>query len=95
MSHRIGNALVIASALAAVGLAIKQNTHLLAGSPAHFALDRERCFGVARAGRNDCGTALHACAGRARYDAGADEWLMLPAGTCARIAGGSLKSAAS
>ncbi|KAI3607186.1 hypothetical protein D8I24_1336 [Cupriavidus necator H850] len=95
MTHRIGNALVIASALAAVGLAIRQNTHLLASSSAHFALDRERCFGVARAGKNDCGTALHACAGRARYDAAADEWLMLPAGTCTRIAGGSLKSAAS
>lgn len=94
MTHRIGNALVIASALAAVGLAIRQNTHLLASSPAHFALDRERCFGVARADKNDCGTALHACAGRARYDAADDEWLMLSAGTCARIAGGSLKSTA-
>ncbi|MGY2492190.1 BufA1 family periplasmic bufferin-type metallophore [Cupriavidus sp. CP313] len=94
MSHHVKNALVIAAALAAVGLAIEQNTHLLAGSPASFALDRERCFGVARAGRNDCGTALHACAGRARHDAASDEWLMLPAGTCARIAGGSLKSAA-
>ncbi len=40
MAHRIGNALVIASALAAVGLAIRQNTHLLARSRANFAPDR-------------------------------------------------------
>jgi len=95
MNHSIGNSLVIASALAAVVLAIGQNTHLLAGSQASFAMDRERCFGVVRAGKNDCGTATHACAGRASQDAAADEWLMLPAGTCAKITGGSLKAATS
>jgi uncharacterized membrane protein len=95
MNHRIGNSLVIASALAAVVLAIGRNTHLLGGSQANFALDRERCFGVVTAGKNDCGTATHACAGRANRDAAADEWLMLPAGTCAKITGGSLKATAS
>jgi uncharacterized membrane protein len=95
MNRGIGNSLVIASAIAAVALAIEQNTHLLAGSSASFTMDRERCFGVVRAARNDCGTAVHACAGRAPQDAAGDEWLMLPAGTCARIAGGSLKAAGS
>ncbi|MPW23407.1 DUF2282 domain-containing protein [Paraburkholderia sp. CNPSo 3157] len=54
---------------------------------------RERCFGIVRAGRNDCGTAKHACAGRAPRDAAGDEWLLLPAGTCTKIAGGAIRPA--
>lgn len=27
------------------------------------AAGNEKCFGIARAGKNDCATALHACAG--------------------------------
>ena len=55
--------------------------------------DKEKCYGVAKAGQNDCGTAQHACAGRSTRDDAGDEWISLPAGTCARIAGGRLKSA--
>lgn len=94
MSHRFGNTVVISGAIAAVLIAVQQNTHVLPGSGRNFALDRERCYGVVRAGRNDCGTAQHACAGRAGRDAQRDEWLMLPAGTCDRIAGGSVKPSA-
>ena len=44
--------------------------------------------GIARAGRNDCGTSSHSCAGQASRDASETEWLSLPTGTCLRIAGG-------
>jgi len=50
----------------------------------------ERCFGVARAGKNDCAANGHACQGQAKRDHGPREWLFLPAGTCERIVGGSL-----
>jgi uncharacterized membrane protein len=92
MNHRIGNAVVILSAISAIALAVQRNTHLTPHAAANFRFDRERCFGVVRAGKNDCGTAKHACAGRARLDASGDEWLMLPAGTCEKIIGGALKS---
>jgi len=91
-SHRVGNALVLGSAVLVALAAVQRYTHALPGSDAEFALQRERCYGVARAGQNDCGTSQHACAGRAMRDASADEWLSLPAGTCARIAGGQLKT---
>lgn len=93
MPHRAANAAVIGTAIALSVLAVQQFTHALPGSPQAFASERERCYGVVRAGRNDCGTARHACAGRAARDRDGDEWLMLPAGTCARIAGGRLAAA--
>jgi len=91
-SHRVGNAVVLGSAVLVALGAIQRYTHALPGSDRAFQLSRERCYGVARAGQNDCGTAQHACAGRAARDSGADEWISLPAGTCARIVGGRVKS---
>lgn len=95
MTHPAANAAIIGAAIALSLLAIQQFTHALPGSPKTFTSDRERCYGVVRAGRNDCGTSKHACAGRAGRDRDTEEWLMLPAGTCARITGGQLKAAAS
>jgi uncharacterized membrane protein len=90
-SHTLGNTVVLGSAVIVALLALQRYTHALPGSAEKFAFARERCYGVARAGRNDCGTSAHACAGRAARDAAADEWISLPAGTCARIAGGSVE----
>ena len=89
MDYRIGNVLVVGSAVGLALLAAQHYTHALPGSSRTFTHDRERCYGVVRAGRNDCGSVNHACAGQARRDAEAGEWLMLPAGTCLKIAGGS------
>jgi uncharacterized membrane protein len=51
----------------------------------------EKCYGVVRAGKNDCQTATSSCAGTARADRQADAWIHVPAGLCQKIAGGSLK----
>ena len=50
----------------------------------------EKCFGVAKAGKNDCASNGHSCAGQAKQDSAAKEWIKLPKGTCERLAGGSL-----
>jgi len=91
-SHRVGNAIVLGGAVLVALAAVQRFTHALPGSPQEFKAQRERCYGVARAGQNDCGTAVHACAGRAVTDNSPDEWVSLPAGTCARIAGGKVKT---
>ena len=52
----------------------------------------EKCFGVAKAGKNDCQTATSSCAGTSRKDAQTDAWLSVPKGVCGKIAGGSLTS---
>src|SRR5689334_15404570 len=35
--------------------------------------DKEKCYGIAKAGQNDCGTAAHTCAGKAKKDNAPDE----------------------
>ena len=92
MDLRLANGAVLGAAIGLSLLAVQQFTHVFPGSPASFSLERERCYGIVRAGRNDCGTAKHACAGQAVRDRDREEWLMLPAGTCLRIAGGRLKA---
>ena len=50
----------------------------------------EKCFGIAKAGKNDCQTVSHSCAGTATKDGQGDSWIYVPAGTCEKINGGSL-----
>lgn len=64
---------------------------------AAFAADKaevEKCYGVAKAGKNDCKTLSNACAGHSGMDNQKDAFIALPAGTCERIAGGSLEAPA-
>ena len=51
----------------------------------------EKCYGIAAAGQNDCQTSTHSCAGEAKQAREKDSWIYVPAGTCAKIDGGSLK----
>ena len=48
---------------------------------------KEKCYGVAKAGQNDCGTARHSCAGKSTKDNASDEWKYVPKGTCAQLGG--------
>ena len=50
----------------------------------------EKCFGIAKAGLNDCQTATHSCAGTATKDMDGASWIYVPAGTCNKIAGASI-----
>jgi uncharacterized membrane protein len=53
--------------------------------------DQEACYGVAKAGQNDCGTATHGCAGVAKVDNDPNEWKFVAKGTCTQL-GGSLEA---
>lgn len=50
----------------------------------------EKCGGIVKAGKNDCGNSLHGCAGYAKTDNHPDEWIYVPNGTCEKIAGGKI-----
>lgn len=52
----------------------------------------EKCAGIVKAGKNDCGTSKHGCGGLAKKDNDPEEWIFLPKGTCDKIAGGKVKS---
>jgi uncharacterized membrane protein len=47
----------------------------------------DKCYGIAKAGQNDCGTARHTCAGKAARDNDPDEWRYVPKGTCDKLGG--------
>jgi uncharacterized membrane protein len=49
--------------------------------------DQEKCYGVAKVGQNDCGTATHGCAGQAALDNDAKEWKYVAKGTCEKVGG--------
>ncbi len=51
----------------------------------------EKCYGIAKAGQNDCATANNSCAGTTTNDSQKDAFLFVPIGTCMKIAGGSLE----
>lgn len=61
--------------------------------PAQAADDagKEKCYGVAKAGKNDCAANSHACAGQAKVDNDPKEWKYVPAGQCEKM-GGTLKA---
>ena len=60
------------------------------GASAAGAADNEpkvKCYGIAKAGQNDCGTARHTCAGKATKDNAPEEWKYEAKGTCEKLGG--------
>ena len=49
----------------------------------------EKCYGVVKAGKNDCGNGKHSCAAQGVKDGDKSEWIYVPKGTCVKLSGGS------
>lgn len=86
MKHN--TSILIAGALGSVLLAAASG-NALAGAEKQA---NEKCYGVVKAGSNDCQTAVTACAGSAKKDSQKDAWIYLPKGSCEKIVGASLKA---
>jgi uncharacterized membrane protein len=70
--------LAAAAVIVALGIAV--------GIPsAHAGGDKEKCFGISKAGQNDCADPNHnhTCAGQAKTDNSPDDWKYVAKGTCA------------
>jgi uncharacterized membrane protein len=78
------NGFIVASALAA---ALSMSAAVIAQ-----AQDAEQCFGVAKAGKNDCKAGAHDCKGMSTVDSDPQSFVLVPVGTCDKIAGGSMKA---
>lgn len=76
----VATAVAAALSMAAAGSAVAQDKK------------NEKCYGVVKAGQNDCQTATSSCAGTSKRDAQADAWVYVPAGTCEKLVGGALKA---
>lgn len=61
----------------------------LAAGQALAKQDMEKCYGIAKAGKNDCGTKVHGCAGQSKVDNDPTEWVFVAKGTCAKLGGTS------
>ena len=49
--------------------------------------DKEKCFGVAKAGQNDCAAGSHACSGQSKVDNDPASWKYVAKGTCEKMGG--------
>jgi uncharacterized membrane protein len=49
----------------------------------------EKCFGIAKAGQNDCAnlSGTHSCSGQSKVDMAPGDWKHVPAGTCKSMKG--------
>lgn len=81
---------VITAAIAALtsGGILVSTTAQAAG--AVVCAEQERCYGIAKAGKNDCATSSSGCSGSAKQDSQKDAWVYVPKGMCLKVAGGAL-----
>ena len=75
------NKILVASALAAVVS--------MTSIGSTQAAENEKCYGIAKAGQNDCAnlTGTHSCAGQNKADSDPGEWKYVAKGTCKDING--------
>lgn len=56
----------------------------LAAQPSVAADDQEKCYGIAKAGGNDCASGTNnSCAGTSKVDYDGSAWKLVKKGTCA------------
>ncbi len=69
-------------------------TLALASTPV-AAEEKEKCFGISKAGQNDCASAfgMHSCAGQSKLDLDKAEWKYVAKGTCKDMKGLSFDEA--
>ncbi len=81
----LNKSMAVTGALAAAILLVAN------GAAAQDKAATEKCYGVAKAGKNDCASGPGTtCAGTSKTDAQGDAWTFVLAGTCEKLVGGSL-----
>ena len=89
-SHNHLSKTASASASFALGaLALAATLSTAYASPVPQPAGYEKCYGVAKAGKNDCAAGAHSCAGQSTRSHDKDSFVYLPAGICAKLAGAS------
>lgn len=80
------NTLLAATVASLLTLALSSTANAVPEQPESW----EKCAGIAKAGKNDCGAlnGSHGCAGQAKADNLDSEWVYIPQGSCEKITGG-------
>lgn len=81
---------LVSSALASV-----MALGLVSGAAAADEKAKEKCYGIAKAGQNDCANlaGTHSCAGQSKVDMDPGEWKYVAKGTCKQMGGLSVAEA--
>ena len=83
------NVLLGSAMAAALSMALQASAQ---GGPAPVPkFEHEKCYGIAKAGKNDCQTANSSCAGTSKRNGQGDAWVYLPKGSCDKVVGGSMQ----
>jgi len=48
---------------------------------------KDKCYGIAKAGQNDCAAGKHSCAGQSKADNDPMDWKYVAKGTCENVGG--------
>lgn len=78
MNHR---ALIASTAASLIALSLSPGVAT--------AQEKEKCYGIAKAGQNDCAnlSGTHSCAGQSKVDMSKEEWKYVAKGTCKELKG--------
>lgn len=60
---------------------------LVSAQPVPAQAGKDKCYGIAKAGQNDCAAGKHACAGQSTVDNDPVSWKYVAKGTCEKIGG--------
>ena len=84
LSLMSGSALVASSLLGALAIATAAHA-----GPVAQPSGSEKCYGIAKAGKNDCAAGVHSCAGQSTKSMDKASFIYLSKGACSKIAGAS------
>jgi uncharacterized membrane protein len=75
--------------IAAAAATLLSASFLASPVMAQTAPAKEKCYGIAKAGQNDCANlaGTHSCAGQSKVDSDKGEWKYVAAGTCVGMKG--------
>ena len=78
----------VAGVIAALTVGTQATAHAVPDQPTAW----EKCAGIAKKAKNDCGSLdkKHTCANQATIDNDPNEWVYVPQGTCEKITGGKV-----
>lgn len=85
------NHIVLCTAIGSL-LALSLSSGIASAAKLEMKPDMEKCFGIAKAGKNDCSSnqSAHSCAGNAVRNNDPNDFVAVPKGTCDKIASGNL-----
>ena len=86
-----GNTTVLLASAMAFALSLAGQGSAQGGPAPTPKFEHEKCYGIAKAGKNDCQTTNSSCAGTSKRNSQGDAWIYVPKGSCDKLVNGSAK----